>query len=135
MRVNDQSFLFISATSKRSLIVSLRFSIHFNVVLLTIVIEKVSILLQVWISYAQFELSLDTENCKEKARSVYKEGCNSLKETNEKEERLMLLENWKDYEVKLLILDIEIFLGSGNGSWSLFCAPKCRSCYYEFECH
>lgn len=116
MRVNDQSFLFISATSKRSLIVSLRFSIHFNVVLLTIVIEKVSILLQVWISYAQFELSLDTENCKEKARSVYKEGCNSLKETNEKEERLMLLENWKDYEVKLLILDIEIFLGSGNGS-------------------
>ena len=67
-----------------------------------------------WISYAQFELSLDTEDCKEKARGVYKEGCSSLKETNEKEERLMLLENWKEYEVKMLLL-ISGFWGSGNG--------------------
>ena len=45
------------------------------------------------------------KNCKEKARGVYREGCNSLKETNEKEERLMLLENWKDYEVKMFLLN------------------------------
>ncbi len=59
------------------------------------------VLLQVWISYAQFELSLGTEDSLQKARDVYREGCQSMKEINDKEERLMLLENWKEFEVFL----------------------------------
>ncbi len=64
------------------------------------VVTIVVLLLQVWISYAQFELSLGTEDCLQKTRDVYRDSCNAMKDTNEKEERLMLLENWKEFEVR-----------------------------------
>jgi hypothetical protein len=38
------------------------------------------------------------------ARKVYGEGNKSMKNNNKKEERLMLLESWRDMEVSLLIL-------------------------------
>lgn len=63
---------------------------------------------QVWISFAQFELSVNPalENADEKSnltktRAVYREANQKLKDCSEKEERLMLLESWKDFEVGL----------------------------------
>jgi len=51
---------------------------------------------KVWISFAQFELSINSA----KSQAVYKEGNKAMKETGEKEERLMLLESWKEYEME-----------------------------------
>lgn len=55
---------------------------------------------KVWISYANFELSIQSENGENvtNARKVYSEGNRSLKNINEKEERLMLLESWQEME-------------------------------------
>lgn len=57
-----------------------------------------------WISFANFELSIQTENGENviNTRKVYSEGNKSLKNINEKEERLMLLESWQEMEVRLL---------------------------------
>ncbi|KAH9519430.1 Crooked neck-like protein 1 [Bulinus truncatus] len=49
---------------------------------------------KVWISYAKFELSVPGDNPLEKARSVYRTANKSLQNTNDKEERLLLLEAW-----------------------------------------
>ena len=58
-------------------------------------------ILQVWISYANFELSIQSENGEnvKNARKVYSDGNKSLKNNNVKEERLMLLESWQEMEV------------------------------------
>ncbi len=56
-----------------------------------------------WISYAQFELSLGVEDALTRARDVYRQGCKSLKDSDDKEERLMLLENWKEFEVREIL--------------------------------
>lgn len=55
---------------------------------------------KVWISFANFELSIQSENGENviNARKVYSEGNKSLKNINEKEERLMLLESWQEME-------------------------------------
>ncbi|ELT94667.1 hypothetical protein CAPTEDRAFT_207252 [Capitella teleta] len=57
---------------------------------------------KVWISFAQFELSVpaedDSKSNVEIARGVYAEANRQLKECQEKEERLMLLESWKEME-------------------------------------
>lgn len=53
---------------------------------------------QVWISYAQFELSIEVEERLHRCRQVYEEANRSLRTCEEKEERLMLLEAWKDFE-------------------------------------
>lgn len=53
---------------------------------------------QVWISYAQFELSIDSDDRLQKCRQIYEEANKSLRSCEEKEERLMLLESWRDYE-------------------------------------
>lgn len=55
---------------------------------------------KVWISFANFELSIQTENGENviNTRKVYSEGNKSLKNINEKEERLMLLESWQEME-------------------------------------
>jgi len=50
---------------------------------------------KVWISFAQFEHSV--ENI-EGARKVYEEAMQALKNTEIKEERVMLIESWKEYE-------------------------------------
>ncbi|XP_061172995.1 crooked neck-like protein 1 [Saccostrea echinata] len=55
---------------------------------------------KVWISFANFELSIQSEegsNVKN-SRKVYSEGNKSMKNNNEKEERLMLLESWQEME-------------------------------------
>ncbi|KAL7871446.1 hypothetical protein SRHO_G00064290 [Serrasalmus rhombeus] len=53
---------------------------------------------KVWISYAQFELSVDSEDRLQRCRQVYEEANKSLRNCEEKEERLMLLESWRDFE-------------------------------------
>jgi len=52
---------------------------------------------KVWISYAQFEKDIDDV---ERARQVYSQGFQALKNTEVKEERVMLIESWKDFETK-----------------------------------
>lgn len=63
---------------------------------------NVIVLVQVWISFAKFELSVGDENCVAMSRSIYKEAHRRLKNADEKEERLLLLEAWKDFEVKII---------------------------------
>ncbi|KAK3516929.1 hypothetical protein QTP70_028220 [Hemibagrus guttatus] len=53
---------------------------------------------KVWISYAQFELSIEGEERLQRCRQVYEEANRSMRTCEEKEERLMLLEAWKDFE-------------------------------------
>ncbi|XP_071162468.1 crooked neck-like protein 1 isoform X2 [Mytilus edulis] len=53
---------------------------------------------KVWISFGQFEKTTGEENCIEKARTVYKEANNAMKSAGEKEERLILLESWQEFE-------------------------------------
>ncbi|XP_062621524.1 crooked neck-like protein 1 [Saccostrea cucullata] len=55
---------------------------------------------KVWISFAHFELSVQSEDGSnvKNARKVYSEGNKSMKNNNEKEERLMLLESWQEME-------------------------------------
>ncbi|XP_022203014.2 protein crooked neck [Nilaparvata lugens] len=58
---------------------------------------------KVWMSYAQFELAISSEEGIDnvaQARQVYERGNNSLRTSGEKEERVMLLEAWKDLERK-----------------------------------
>lgn len=53
---------------------------------------------KVWLSFAQFELQLDHEDRLVQGRHVYEEANKALRQGSEKEERLMLLETWRDYE-------------------------------------
>ncbi|KAK7151229.1 hypothetical protein R3I93_012234 [Phoxinus phoxinus] len=53
---------------------------------------------KVWISYAQFEMSIDSEDRIQRCRQIYEEANKSMQGCEEKEERLMLLESWRDYE-------------------------------------
>lgn len=55
---------------------------------------------KVWISFAQFELSINPED-PSLCRAIYREANKSLQTSDEKEERLMLLESWKEFEVQL----------------------------------
>lgn len=55
---------------------------------------------QVWISYARFELSVDAARREERSRHIFEEGNRSLRGCEEREERLMLLEAWRDFEVE-----------------------------------
>ena len=53
---------------------------------------------KVWLSLAQFERQNDHEDRIIQARHVYEEANKALRQTREKEERLMLLEAWSDFE-------------------------------------
>ncbi|XDV41225.1 hypothetical protein PO909_010123 [Leuciscus waleckii] len=53
---------------------------------------------KVWISYAQFEMSIDSDDRIQRCRQIYEEANKSMQGCEEKEERLMLLESWRDYE-------------------------------------
>jgi crooked neck len=53
---------------------------------------------KVWLSYAKFELSIDSPTCVVQSRDVYKQAHKALQRSLEKEERLMLLEAWKAFE-------------------------------------
>ena len=58
---------------------------------------------QVWVSFAQFELSLSDDDAVKRARQVYEKGCQELKLNTGKEERLALLEAWKEFEVSVYL--------------------------------
>ncbi|XP_031567761.1 crooked neck-like protein 1 [Actinia tenebrosa] len=53
---------------------------------------------KVWISYGQFESSTGAEASREQARNIFQRADKHLKNTSNKEERVMLLEAWKDFE-------------------------------------
>ena len=55
-------------------------------------------------SYAQFELSIDDADSVRKSRALFRQANNAMKEADEKEERLMVLEAWKEFEVIACIL-------------------------------
>lgn len=53
---------------------------------------------KVWLSFAQFELQVEHDDRLEQARHVYEQANKALRQAKEKEERLMLLEAWRDFE-------------------------------------
>ena len=56
---------------------------------------------KVWMSFAQFELSVQHEDRVAQARSVYEDANKTLREGgHDKEHRLMLLEAWRDFETE-----------------------------------
>ncbi|XP_016519824.1 crooked neck-like protein 1 isoform X2 [Poecilia formosa] len=53
---------------------------------------------KVWISYTKFELSVDGPDRLQRSRQTYEDANKSMRSCEEKEERLMLLESWRDFE-------------------------------------
>lgn len=53
---------------------------------------------QVWISLAQFELSVGQKERLPRCRQVYEEANKAMHSCEEKEERVMLLESWRSFE-------------------------------------
>ncbi|KAJ8275018.1 hypothetical protein COCON_G00096430 [Conger conger] len=53
---------------------------------------------KVWISYAHFELSIEGGGRLGRCRQIYEEANKGMRSCEEKEERLMLLESWRDFE-------------------------------------
>jgi len=53
---------------------------------------------KVWISFAQFEASIGNDGA---ARNIYSQAFDFMKSTENKEERVMLIENWRDFEISL----------------------------------
>lgn len=53
---------------------------------------------QVWISFAQFELSAGREQNLSRCRQIYEEANKAMRNCEEKEERVMLLESWRSFE-------------------------------------
>ncbi|XP_041468018.1 crooked neck-like protein 1 [Lytechinus variegatus] len=53
---------------------------------------------KVWISFAKCELSVGSGDCVLRSRQIYEEANKALKHVEEKEERLMLLEAWQEFE-------------------------------------
>ncbi|XP_067148713.1 crooked neck-like protein 1 isoform X2 [Apteryx mantelli] len=53
---------------------------------------------KVWISFAQFELSAGKEESLPRCRQVYEEANKAMRNCEEKEERVMLLESWRSFE-------------------------------------
>ncbi|NXW81462.1 CRNL1 protein, partial [Alopecoenas beccarii] len=53
---------------------------------------------KVWISFAQFELSAGREENLSRCRQIYEEANKAMRNCEEKEERVMLLESWRNFE-------------------------------------
>lgn len=53
---------------------------------------------QVWISYADFEASVEHEDTVAQTRHVYETGEKEVKRGGDKAQRLLLLEAWKEFE-------------------------------------
>lgn len=53
---------------------------------------------QVWISFAMFELSVEDPERLQRSRQVFEDANKSLRSCEVKEERLLLLEAWRDFE-------------------------------------
>ncbi|KAI0208053.1 Crooked neck-like protein 1 [Lamellibrachia satsuma] len=72
---------------------------------------------KVWISYGQFELSVGGPENVAQARDVYRRANQTFKQADEKEERLVLLESWKEFEVQStqhLIYAFVVFMCAAN---------------------
>ncbi len=48
---------------------------------------------------AQFEASIDESDSMDRARDIFEQAYKTLRTATDKEERLMLVENWLDFEV------------------------------------
>ncbi|XP_061126893.1 crooked neck-like protein 1 isoform X2 [Syngnathus typhle] len=55
---------------------------------------------KVWISYAKFELSLEGDERARRCRQIFEEANKGLRNCEDKEERLALLDAWKDFEAE-----------------------------------
>jgi len=53
---------------------------------------------KVWLSLAQFEATIDESDSIDRARDVFEQAYKTLRTANDKEERLMLVEHWVDFE-------------------------------------
>jgi len=58
---------------------------------------------------AQFEASIDESDSMDRARDVFEQAYKTLRTANDKEERLMLVEHWLDFEVRNEVLFSSIF--------------------------
>jgi crooked neck len=58
--------------------------------------------IKVWLSFAQFESTnpINGESKNEKAREIYKRAYDELKNATNKETRMLLIENWKQFELE-----------------------------------
>jgi len=56
---------------------------------------------KVWMSFAQFELRAAADGSQAAARAVYQRSCAALRQSDDKEERLMLMEAWRSFEEEL----------------------------------
>jgi hypothetical protein len=50
---------------------------------------------------AQFEASIDENESIDRARDVFEQAFKTLRTAHDKEERLMLVEHWLDFEVEI----------------------------------
>jgi crooked neck len=75
--------------------------------------NKINLFLsKVWLSLAQFEASIDESDSMDRARDVFEQAYKTLRTATDKEERLMLVEHWLDFEVRnknLFIFEIFFF--------------------------
>lgn len=53
---------------------------------------------------AQFEASLEESDSIDRARDVFEQAFKALRTADDKEERLMLVEHWLEFEVRKLII-------------------------------
>ena len=53
---------------------------------------------KVWLSLAQFEASIDESDSLDRARDIFEQAYKTLRTAVDKEERLMLVEHWLDFE-------------------------------------
>ena len=53
---------------------------------------------KVWISYANFEATIEDKSRNERVRKCFERGYNALKQQEAGEERVILLEAWKEFE-------------------------------------
>lgn len=54
---------------------------------------------QVWLSLAQFEATIDESDSIDRARDIFEQAYKTLRTATDKEERLVLVENWLEFEV------------------------------------
>lgn len=55
---------------------------------------------KVWLSFAMFEKSTSDPEAVKNTRKIFQEAAKAMKDANEKEERLMILESWQAFEAE-----------------------------------
>ena len=59
---------------------------------------------KVWLSLAQFEATIDEPDSIDRTREIFEQAYKTLRTASDKEERLMLVEHWLDFEVRRISL-------------------------------